>query len=208
MSLLRSATMKAEKESFWACTRTCIRKNNLLEPSNRGKTPFFGACFVEDAILPRQQVTYVETVLECPESDLSDNQALNQEQEEKVAGSIVKLYCVSLELQAIVEDLVSCRRQQMDVEDGAELPEGASVVTIPDALALLLGTTTREMVPPEASQHIVCAFRDPSSMAVVCDAKLAELFGRNMVTVLEVKNLLPRHRLFQTSLCGTLLLSK
>ncbi|KAJ8437596.1 hypothetical protein Cgig2_005347 [Carnegiea gigantea] len=221
-------------KQLWAC----IRKNNLLEPSNRGKVICDETlhnqgeppqhCYMQQPSLLRPHVG--QTVASPPpmhnnvsaacegllvlfilcfahayergynsEIEMSWDVLTMKEQEEKVAGSTVKLYCVSLELQAVVEDLVSCRRQQIDVEDGAELPEGASAVTIPDALALLLGTTTREMVPPEASRRvleyvnakilevdIVCAFQDPSSMAVVCDSKLAELFGCHMVTVLEI----------------------
>lgn len=130
--------------------------------------------------------------------------SLSGSERENVAGTLEKRYRVSPEIQAIVDPVCS-KRQKVNIEDTAEPREGGSTVTISDALAAFIGIPRRtKVLPSEATQRVLeyvkgRILEDPSSMAVVCDAKLRELFGRGTVSILGIEDLVTRHHLLESS---------
>lgn len=151
-----------------------IRKNNLQDPSNKRKI------ICDEAL----RVVF--------ETDCTDMFKMNK---------LLSKHILPLDPS---KDSVQSKRQKVDVESTAEPTEAVSPVIISDALALFLGTTKKEMLASEATQHVleyikVNSLEDPSSMTVICDEKLKDLFGCESIPVVEINEMLARQHLFQNS---------
>ncbi|KAL6332791.1 hypothetical protein AAG906_015054 [Vitis piasezkii] len=153
-----------------------IRKNNLQDPSNKRKI------ICDDAL---------RLVFETDSTDMFKMNKL-------LAKHIIPLEPSRESSQA--------KRLKVDVESATESSEASpSPVMISDALATFFGTGEREMLQEEALRRVweyikVNQLEDPlNSMAILCDAKLRELFGCESISALGVSEMLARHHLFKRS---------
>ncbi|RVW80470.1 Upstream activation factor subunit UAF30 [Vitis vinifera] len=153
-----------------------IRKNNLQDPSNKRKI------ICDDAL---------RLVFETDSTDMFKMNKL-------LAKHIIPLEPSRESSQA--------KRLKVDVESATESSEASpSPVMISDALATFFGTGEREMLQEEALRRVweyikVNQLEDPlNSMAILCDAKLQELFGCESISALGVSEMLARHHLFKRS---------
>ncbi|XP_020238006.1 uncharacterized protein LOC109817197 [Cajanus cajan] len=97
------------------------------------------------------------------------------------------------------------KKQKVDVESGTKSATPTPSVIISDALANFFGITGREMLQSEVLRRIweyikVNQLEDPvNPMAIVCDAKLQEIFGCESISALGIPEVLGRHHIFRSS---------
>ncbi|KAL2322734.1 hypothetical protein Fmac_027113 [Flemingia macrophylla] len=97
------------------------------------------------------------------------------------------------------------KKQKVDVESGTKSAAPTPSVIISDALANFFGITGREMLQSEVLRRIweyikVNQLEDPvNPMAIVCDAKLQEIFGCESISALGIPEVLGRHHIFRSS---------
>ncbi|XP_061360956.1 uncharacterized protein LOC133304894 [Gastrolobium bilobum] len=151
-----------------------IRKNNLQDPSNKRK------------IICNDELRVVF------ETDCTDMFKMNK----LLAKHIIPLEPTKQPVP---------KKQKVDVESGTKSAEPAPSVIISDALANFFGITGREMLQSEVLRRIweyikVNQLEDPvNPMAIVCDAKLQELFGCESISALGIPEVLGRHHIFRRS---------
>ncbi|KAK7387133.1 hypothetical protein VNO78_27660 [Psophocarpus tetragonolobus] len=97
------------------------------------------------------------------------------------------------------------KKQKVDVESGTKGAEPTPSVIISDALANFFGITGREMLQSEVLRRIweyikANQLEDPvNPMAIVCDAKLQEIFGCESIPALGIPEVLGRHHIFRST---------
>ncbi|KAJ1380400.1 SWIB/MDM2 domain [Sesbania bispinosa] len=142
-----------------------IRKNNLQDPSNKRK------------IICNDELRVVF------ETDCTDMFKMNK----LLAKHIIPLEPTKQPVP---------KKQKVDVELETKSAEPAPSVIISDALANFFGITGREMLQSEVLRRIweyikVNQLEDPvNPMAIVCDAKLQEIFGCESISALGIPEVL------------------
>ncbi|XP_057430760.1 formin BNR1-like [Lotus japonicus] len=151
-----------------------IRKNNLQDPSNKRK------------IICNDELRVVF------ETDCTDMFKMNK---------LLAKHIIALE----PSKQPAPKRQKVDVESGTKSAEPAPSVIISDTLANFFGVTGREMLQSEVLRRIweyikVKQLEDPvNPMAIMCDAKLQEIFGCESISALGIPEVLGRHHIFRRS---------
>ncbi|KAF3453370.1 hypothetical protein FNV43_RR03810 [Rhamnella rubrinervis] len=141
-----------------------IRKNNLQDPSNKRK------------IICNDELRLVF------ETDCTDMFKMNK----LLAKHIIPLEPTKQSVP---------KKRKVDVESGTKSTESAPSVIISEALANFLGVGEREMLQSEVLRSIweyikVNHLEDPlNPMAILCDAKLQELFGCESISALGIPEL-------------------
>ncbi|KAA8515595.1 hypothetical protein F0562_018794 [Nyssa sinensis] len=151
-----------------------IRKHNLQDPSNKRKI------ICDDAL----RLVF--------ETDCTDMFKMNK---------LLAKHIIPLEP---TKESGQVKRLKVDVESRTGSAEACPPpVIISEALANFFGTGDKEMLQPEAFRRVweyikVNHLEDPlNSMAIVCDAKLQELFGCESISALGINEMLARHHLFK-----------
>ncbi|KAK7316810.1 hypothetical protein RJT34_00538 [Clitoria ternatea] len=151
-----------------------IRKNNLQDPSNKRK------------IICNDELRVVF------ETDCTDMFKMNK---------LLAKHIIPLE----PTKQPAPKKQKVDLESGTKSAEPTPSVIISDALANFFGITGREMQQSEVLRRIweyikVNQLEDPvNPMAIVCDAKLQEIFGCESISALGIPEVLGRHHIFRRS---------
>ncbi|KAI4307934.1 hypothetical protein L6164_031058 [Bauhinia variegata] len=165
-----------------------IRKNNLQDPSNKRK------------IICNDELRVVF------ETDCTDMFKMNK---------LLAKHIIPLEP---TKEPVP-KKQKVDTESGTKSTEPAATATptpapapapapsvvISEALANFFGISGREMLQSEVLGRIweyikVNRLEDPvNPMAIMCDAKLQELFGCESISALGIPEVLGRHHIFRRS---------
>ncbi|BAT88573.1 hypothetical protein LR48_Vigan09g063000 [Vigna angularis] len=151
-----------------------IRKNNLQDPSNKRK------------IICNEELRVVF------ETDCTDMFKMNK----LLAKHIIPLEPTKKPVP---------KKQKVDVDSGKRITEPTPSVIISDALANFFGITEREMLQSEVLRRIweyikVNRLEDPMNpMAILCDAKLQEIFGCESISALGIPEVLGRHHIFRSS---------
>ncbi|XP_027340942.1 uncharacterized protein LOC113854239 isoform X2 [Abrus precatorius] len=151
-----------------------IRKNNLQDPSNKRK------------IICNDELRVVF------ETDCTDMFKMNK----LLAKHIIPLEPTKQSV---------AKKQKVDVESGTKTAEPTPSVIISDALANFFGVTGREMLQSEVLRRIweyikVNQLEDPvNPMAILCDAKLQEIFGCESISAMGIPEVLGRNHIFRSS---------
>lgn len=151
-----------------------IKKNNLQDPSNKRK------------IICNDELRVVF------ETDCTDMFKMNK----LLAKHIIPLEPSKQPLP---------KKRKVEVDPGTKSAEPTPSVIISDALANFFGITGREMLQSEVLRRIweyikVNQLEDPvNPMAIVCDAKLQEIFGCESISALGIPEVLGRHHIFRSS---------
>ncbi|ESW18542.1 hypothetical protein PHAVU_006G049900 [Phaseolus vulgaris] len=151
-----------------------IRKNNLQDPSNKRK------------IICNEELRVVF------ETDCTDMFKMNK----LLAKHIIPLEPTKKPVP---------KKQKVDVDSGKRIAEPTPSVVISDALANFFGVTEREMLQSEVLRRIweyikVNQLEDPMNpMAILCDAKLQEIFGCESISALGIPEVLGGHHIFRSS---------
>ncbi|KAL3508423.1 hypothetical protein ACH5RR_027824 [Cinchona calisaya] len=153
-----------------------IRKNNLQDPNNRRK------------IICNDELRLVF------ETDCTDMFKMNK----LLAKHIIPL-------EPTKQKAPNSKKAKVDVESGSETANTVPIVIISEALANFFGTGEREMSQAEVLRQVweyikVNQLEDPlNSMAIMCDAKLQELFGCPSISALGIPEMLAKLHLFKKS---------
>lgn len=153
-----------------------IKKNNLQDPSNKRK------------IICNDELRVVF------ETDCTDMFKMNK---------LLAKHIIALE----PTKKPAPKKQKVEVEVGTRSAEPAPTpsVIISDSLANFFGVTGREMLQTEVLRRIweyikVNQLEDPvNPMAIMCDAKLQEIFGCESISALGIPEVLGRHHIFRRS---------
>ncbi|XP_027340941.1 uncharacterized protein LOC113854239 isoform X1 [Abrus precatorius] len=179
-----------------------IRKNNLQDPSNKRK------------IICNDELRVVF------ETDCTDMFKMNKllakhiiplEPTSRYLGLRLDFY--KLRFNALFEFFMFsafseqsvAKKQKVDVESGTKTAEPTPSVIISDALANFFGVTGREMLQSEVLRRIweyikVNQLEDPvNPMAILCDAKLQEIFGCESISAMGIPEVLGRNHIFRSS---------
>ncbi|KAH7546814.1 hypothetical protein FEM48_Zijuj01G0241000 [Ziziphus jujuba var. spinosa] len=150
-----------------------IRKNNLQDPSNKRK------------IICNDELRLVF------ETDCTDMFKMNK---------LLAKHIIPLEP---TKQAAPKRRKVVDVEAETKSTESGPSVIISEALANFFGVGEREMLQSEVLRRVweyikVNHLEDPlNQMAILCDAKLQELFGCQSISALGIPEVLARHHIFR-----------
>ncbi|XP_052203235.1 uncharacterized protein LOC127808698 [Diospyros lotus] len=151
-----------------------IRKNNLQDPSNK------------------RNIICDEALRIVFETDCTDMFKMNK----LLAKHIIPLEPTKKSGQV--------KKLKLDVESATgSVESGPPLVVISEALANFFATGEKEMLQSEALRCVweyikVNRLEDPmNSMAIICDAKLRELFGCESISALGISEMLARHHLFK-----------
>ncbi|XP_027172307.1 protein TRI1, partial [Coffea eugenioides] len=153
-----------------------IRKNNLQDPNNKRK------------IICNDELRVVF------ETDCTDMFKMNK----LLAKHIIPL-------EPTKQTAQNAKKAKIEVESGSESANTVPVVVISEALANFFGTDEREMSQAEVLRQVweyikVNQLEDPlNSMAIMCDAKLQELFGCQSISALGIPEMLARLHLLKKS---------
>ncbi|CAL5202267.1 unnamed protein product [Lathyrus oleraceus] len=151
-----------------------IKKNNLQDPSNKRK------------IICNDELRMVF------ETDCTDMFKMNK---------LLAKHIITLE----PTKKPAPKKQKVEVELGTRSAEPAPSVIISDSLANFFGVTGREMLQTEVLKRIweyikVNHLEDPvNPLAIMCDAKLKEIFGCESISALGIPEVLGRHHIFRRS---------
>ncbi|KAL5077425.1 hypothetical protein RYX36_016409 [Vicia faba] len=151
-----------------------IKKNNLQDPSNKRK------------IICNDELRVVF------ETDCTDMFKMNK---------LLAKHIITLE----PTKKPAPKKQKVEVELGTRSAEPAPSVIISDSLANFFGVTGREMLQSEVLKRIweyikVNHLEDPvNPLAIMCDAKLKEIFGCESISALGIPEVLGRHHIFRRS---------
>ncbi|XP_004500124.1 uncharacterized protein [Cicer arietinum] len=151
-----------------------IKKNNLQDPSNKRK------------IICNDELRVVF------ETDCTDMFKMNK---------LLAKHIIALE----PTKQPAPKKQKVDVELGTRSAEPTPSVIISDSLANFFGISGREMLQTEVLRRIweyikVNHLEDPvNPMAIMCDAKLQEIFGCESISALGIPEVLGRHHIFRRS---------
>ncbi|KAH7546810.1 uncharacterized protein LOC107434308 [Ziziphus jujuba] len=149
-----------------------IRKNNLQDPSNKRK------------IICNDELRLVF------ETDCTDMFKMNK---------LLAKHIIPLE----PTKQAAPKRRKVDVEAETKSTESGPSVIISEALANFFGVGEREMLQSEVLRRVweyikVNHLEDPlNQMAILCDAKLQELFGCQSISALGIPEVLARHHIFR-----------
>ncbi|KAK2387107.1 SWIB complex BAF60b domain-containing protein [Trifolium repens] len=151
-----------------------IKKNNLQDPNNKRK------------IICNDELRVVF------ETDCTDMFKMNK---------LLAKHIIALE----PTKKPAPKKQKVEVELGTRSAEPTPSVIISDSLANFFGVTGREMLQSEVLRRIweyikVNHLEDPvNPMAIMCDAKLQEIFGCESISALGIPEVLGRHHIFRRS---------
>ncbi|XP_058788095.1 uncharacterized protein LOC131662347 [Vicia villosa] len=151
-----------------------IKKNNLQDPSNKRK------------IICNNELRMVF------ETDCTDMFKMNK---------LLAKHIITLE----PTKKPAPKKQKVEMELGARSAEPTPSVIISDSLANFFGVTGREMLQTEVLKRIweyikVNHLEDPvNPLAIMCDAKLKEIFGCESISALGIPEVLGRHHIFRRS---------
>ncbi|XP_019433764.1 PREDICTED: uncharacterized protein LOC109340506 isoform X2 [Lupinus angustifolius] len=151
-----------------------IRKNNLQDPSNKRK------------IICNDELRVVF------ETDCTDMFKMNK----LLAKHIITLEPTKQPVP---------KKQKVELESGTKSAEPAPSIIVSDALANFFGIAGREMIQSEVLKRMweyikVNQLEDPANpMAIVCDAKLQELFGCESISALGLPEVLGLNHMFRRS---------
>lgn len=153
-----------------------IRKNNLQDPNNKRK------------IICNDELRLVF------ETDCTDMFKMNK----LLAKHIIPL-------EPTKQPAQSAKKAKSEAESGGESANSVPIVIISEALANFFGTAEREMSQAEVLRQVweyikVNQLEDPlNAMAILCDAKLQELFGCESISALGIPEMLARRHLYKKS---------
>lgn len=97
------------------------------------------------------------------------------------------------------------KKSKVAAESGTKSSQSGPAVVISEALANFFGVGGREMLQSEVLQRIweyikINRLEDPlNPMAILCDAKLQDLFGCESISALGIPEVLARHHIFRRS---------
>ncbi|KAE8125451.1 hypothetical protein FH972_020258 [Carpinus fangiana] len=153
-----------------------IRKHNLQDPSNKRK------------IICNDELRLVF------ETDCTDMFKMNK---------LLAKHIITLE----PTKQSSPKKLKVEVEPAMKSSESGPSVIISEALANFFGVVGREMLQSEVLRRIweyikLNNLEDPvNPMAILCDAKLQELFGCESISALGIPEVLVRHHIFRRPQC-------